>query len=146
MRVYLDNCVFNRPFDDQDQSRVKRETEAVNKIRKWVEQGLLELAWSYVIDLEVFRNPFADRRQGAASWKIMSATEIGPSVKIVSNALELRYLGLREIDSLHIACAIESKSDYFVTTDDVILKRATVVSSLSIVDPVVLCTLVKELL
>ena len=28
MRVYLDNCCFNRPFDDQSQLRIRLETEA----------------------------------------------------------------------------------------------------------------------
>ena len=28
MRIYLDNCCFNRPFDDQGQTRVRLETEA----------------------------------------------------------------------------------------------------------------------
>lgn len=143
MRVYLDNCVFNRPFfDDQGQERIRSETEAVIEIRKRVEQGQLELVWSYVIDLEVFRNPFVIRRQGIASWKNLSAIEIGPSIKIISSAIELRALGLREIDSLHVACAVESKSDYFVTTDDAILRKTTGVPLLSIVDPVVLCQLV----
>ena len=28
LKVYLNNCVFNRPFDDQSQIRIKLETEA----------------------------------------------------------------------------------------------------------------------
>lgn len=28
MRVYLDNCMFNRPFDDQGHIRIRLETEA----------------------------------------------------------------------------------------------------------------------
>ena len=28
MRVYVDNCCYNRPFDDQSQSKVLIETEA----------------------------------------------------------------------------------------------------------------------
>ena len=28
MRVYLDNCCYNRPFDDQTQVKVRMETEA----------------------------------------------------------------------------------------------------------------------
>lgn len=28
MRVYLDNCSFNRPFDDQTQIKISLETEA----------------------------------------------------------------------------------------------------------------------
>ena len=28
MKIYLDNCSFNRPFDDQSSMRIKLETEA----------------------------------------------------------------------------------------------------------------------
>ena len=28
MRIYLDMCCFNRPYDDQTQSRIRIETEA----------------------------------------------------------------------------------------------------------------------
>lgn len=116
------------------------------QIRKWIDQAFLELAWSYVIDLEVLKNPFVDRRDGVASWKSLSITEIGPSIKIVSRAIELRNFGFREIDSLHVACAIEAKSDYFVTTDDAILKKANRVAEMNILDPVGLLKLVEEAL
>ena len=32
MRVYLDVCCLNRPFDDQSQDRIKLETDAVLSI------------------------------------------------------------------------------------------------------------------
>ena len=28
MRIYLDNCCFNRPYDDQSQLRISLETQA----------------------------------------------------------------------------------------------------------------------
>ena len=28
-KIYLDNCVLNRPFDDQSQERIRLETEAI---------------------------------------------------------------------------------------------------------------------
>ncbi len=33
MIIYLDNCCFNRPFDDQSQLRIKLETEAKIRIQ-----------------------------------------------------------------------------------------------------------------
>jgi len=33
MRIYLDNCSFNRPFDDQTQLRIRLETEAKQLIQ-----------------------------------------------------------------------------------------------------------------
>ena len=114
------------------------------QIRKWLEEGELELVWSYVIDIEVVRNPFVARREGVISWKSLSSTEIGPSIKTVSRAIELRSLGFGEIDSLHIACAIESESDCFVTTDDAILKKTNSVPELHISDPVAFTKVIEE--
>ena len=55
MRIYLDNCCFNRPFDDQGQAKVKLEAEAKMTIQSRVLNGELELAWSSVLDVEELR-------------------------------------------------------------------------------------------
>ena len=45
MRIYLDNCALNRPFDDRSQERIRLETEAIIVIlsrverREWVWLG-----------------------------------------------------------------------------------------------------------
>lgn len=58
MRVYLDNCCFNRPFDDQKQIRIRLETEAKLEIQQKILQNKIELAWSYILDFENEMNPF----------------------------------------------------------------------------------------
>lgn len=60
MRVYLDNCCFNRPFDDQTSLTIRLETESKLQIQKDVQDGKLELAWSYVLDFENAANPFKE--------------------------------------------------------------------------------------
>jgi hypothetical protein len=50
MRIYLDLCVYNRPFDDQSMIRVKLEAEAVMYIQTKIVNKEIELAWSYIID------------------------------------------------------------------------------------------------
>ena len=39
MKIYLDNCCFNRPFDDQSQIRIKLEAEAKLKIQSDIQDG-----------------------------------------------------------------------------------------------------------
>ncbi len=51
-RLYLDNCIFNRQFDDQSAERVRNETEAVLKILAEIESHNLSLAWSYMNEAE----------------------------------------------------------------------------------------------
>ena len=136
MRVYLDNCVFNRPFDDQNQTRIRLETEAILSIRENIVRDEIELVWSYVIDFESVRNPFPLRRNAAESWKELSIIEIAPSIEIVSEAIEFRDIGFRKVDSLHIACAVASNSRYFITTDDAILKKSGLVKGISLTGPI----------
>lgn len=43
MRLYLDLCCFNRPYDDQSQLRVHLETEAKLSLQDKVRNGVCEL-------------------------------------------------------------------------------------------------------
>jgi len=63
MRIYLDVCCINRPFDDIGQDRIRIESEAVLTIlthsynKEWV------LLNSKIIDFEIAMIPDDDRRQ-----------------------------------------------------------------------------------
>jgi hypothetical protein len=52
MRVYLDNCCFNRPFDEQTQTRIRLEAEAKLDIQQRIRDKRIELGWSYILDYE----------------------------------------------------------------------------------------------
>jgi hypothetical protein len=41
MRVYLDNCCYNSPFDEQAQLRVRLETEAKMEIQSQMRIGIV---------------------------------------------------------------------------------------------------------
>lgn len=58
MRIYFDNCCFNRPFDDQSQIRIRLESEAKLKIQADIVEEKFELVWSYILDAENKANPF----------------------------------------------------------------------------------------
>ena len=138
MRVYLDNCSFNRPFDDQTQARIRLETEAKLYIQESIQAGTLELVWSYVLDFENTANPFDDRRITIERWKSVAALDVRETNEVLQTAMQLASLGLKPKDALHLACAMASRADYFVTTDDRILNRNTDVHGIEIVDPTVL--------
>lgn len=44
-RIYLDNCCFNRPYDDQVQQRIIFETQAKLYIQEQVLNKDIELVW-----------------------------------------------------------------------------------------------------
>jgi len=138
MRVYLDNCSFNRPFDDQAQPRIRLEAEAKLCIQDGVQAGTLELVWSYVLDFENAANPFEERRIAIERWKGRATLDVEESDEVLQTAAQLATLGLRPKDALHVACATAAGADCLVTTDDRILSRNAEVHGIEIVDPTAL--------
>jgi predicted nucleic acid-binding protein len=123
MRLYLDNCCFNRPFDDQSQARIRLEAEAKLEIQDRIKDQQIELAWSYVLDYENEANPFNERREVIAQWKAAATVDIDENSAVVREACEIGERGLSATDALHVACAIAAKCDFFLTTDDVLVKK-----------------------
>lgn len=135
MRVYLDNCCFNRPFDDQRQTRVRLEAEAKLCIQEHIRGGTLELAWSYILDFENAANPFEERRTTINEWRQYATIDVEEMATILQQANALVGLGLKAKDALHIACAIAGGCMYFLTTDDDILRRGKDVQGITVLDP-----------
>jgi len=136
MLLYLDNCCFNRPFDDQSQLRIYLETVAKLQIQTNIRSGLYRLVWSYILDYENSQNPFRERREQIAKWRVYSKKDIIENSSIIKAAKMVRQQGIKEMDSLHLACAIEVGVDYFLTTDDGVLNKAGLVTGVKITDPI----------
>mgnify|MGYP001080875742 FL=1 len=58
MRIYLDNCCYNRPYDDQSQFRIYLETQAKLYIQELIKQDKIELVTSYILEYENSKNRF----------------------------------------------------------------------------------------
>ncbi len=136
MKIYLDNCCFNRPFDDQLQLRILLESEAKLKIQENIRSGIFKLIWSYVLDYENNKNPFRERREQILKWRSYSEKDIEEDEGIIKTASMIKLYGIKKLDSLHIACAIKGNADYFLTTDDGVLKKAALVQNIKITDPI----------
>jgi predicted nucleic acid-binding protein len=135
VRVYLDNCCFNRPFDNQRQTRVRLEAEAKLCIQEYIREGTLELAWSYILDFENTANPFEERRTTISRWRQYATIDVEETALILQEAKALVELGLKAKDALHIACVIAGEYTYFLTTDDDILRRGQDVRGIAFLDP-----------
>jgi predicted nucleic acid-binding protein len=134
MRIYLDNCCYNRPYDNWDNLIVKLEAEAKLHVQKMIKDGELELVWSYIMDIENDQNPYSERRERIAVWQNLAAIDVDESPIIIDKSKELIKLGLHESDSLHIACAIFAKADCFLTTDKKILNKP--LEGISVASPI----------
>jgi len=135
MRVYLDNCCFNRPFDDQSQARVRLEAEAKLEIQQRIADKAVELVWSYVLEYENQASPFEERRDVVARWKTVAMVDVDETEAIVQKAHEIAGRGLRAKDALHVACAMAAGCDFFLTTDDLVVKRMRGYAGIAVMDP-----------
>lgn len=52
IKVYLDNCVYNRPFDNQSDERIFVEARAFYIIIKWIEEGRIASINSDALEYE----------------------------------------------------------------------------------------------
>ena len=86
MRIYLDNCCFNRPFDDQSQIRIKLDAEAKLKIQEEIRFGNIKLVWSYILDYENSRNPFRERKEQIRGWKKYAELDIHENAELTGFA------------------------------------------------------------
>lgn len=117
MKVYLDNCCFNRPFDDQTQLKIKLETDAKLFVQQQVLQKKYQLVWSYVLSYENSQSPFKEHSQAIAAWERLSCENVNETPDVLAHAKRLVDSGVKTMDALHIACAAKSTCDYFITTD-----------------------------
>ena len=134
MKIYMDNCCFNRPFDDQSSLVVQLETEAKLDIQERVKQNELSLCWSFVLDYENRANPFKEVRNRINEWKKLATADCDLNDEITSKASELMKLGLKQMDASHVACAIYLKADYFLTTDKKIINKT--ISEVTVINPI----------
>ncbi|MDR0581896.1 MAG: hypothetical protein LBG31_02915 [Prevotellaceae bacterium] len=117
VRIYLDNCCFNRPFDEQSQLKIKLETEAKLFIQQGILMGKYELVWSYILEFENNQNPYEDRRAAIHEWKNIAVVHCIENDAIINFAESLHEINIKTKDALHIACSVYSNVDYLITTD-----------------------------
>lgn len=128
MKIYMDNCCYNRPYDDQTYIRIHLETEAKLHIQELVRNGEIDLVTSYMLEYENGKNRFSHKRQAIADF--MNANEsyyvgIDKETEVRTFAERIMETGIKSADALHVACAVLAGSNYFITTDDRLLKLQT---------------------
>lgn len=123
IKIYLDTNVWCRTFDKQTQQRIIDEGEAFLKILGKVHaEREYAIIGSLILDDEV--KQIKGRRKRDAVKTIM-ALFISQKVRSFSKSTvrDLKTLGLKDKDALHLAFALHDSAKYFITTDDYISKR-----------------------
>ena len=125
MKVYLDVCCLNRPFDDQMQDRIRLESEAVLITLSRCQSGEWDLIGSEVVDFEISKIPNDDRRQKVSVLAALAKFKVTVGEAIKERAGELQSLGVKPFDALHISCAESGVVDVLLTTDDKLLQKTS---------------------
>lgn len=128
MKVYLDNCCYNRPYDDQSQIRIHLETQAKLYVQDLIKSNKIELVTSYILEYENVKNRLMQKRQSITNFiNAYESYYIGSErdADIAKIAEPIIQTGIKEKDAFYLACAILAKCDYFITTDDRLPKYQT---------------------
>lgn len=144
--VYLDNCCYNRPYDDQSQIKISLEAQAKLHIQKLIIDKEIDLAYSYMSRYENSQNPFKIRRDTISDFFKNAAVYISEdnANEIQVKATDIMKTGIKAKDAIHIACAIFCKSDIFLSTDIRLLKYKT--DEITLMNPTEFLSRMEELL
>ncbi len=125
-KIYLDNCCFNRPYDDQRFLRIYFESQAKIHVQEMIRDGRLQLVTSYILSYENSCNPFTVRRIAIEKFlRTYSSYHVGADKagKIKHIADSVMSCGVKMKDAYHVACALEAECKYFLSTDDRLIKK-----------------------
>lgn len=122
MKIYLDACCLNRPFDDQRQPRIRLEAEAISLILQNFRQRKWEWVGSEVLVYELEQTVDPERRERLLLLVGQSHQVVEITEKIINRAEKLETSGFDSYDAIHLASAEQANVDVFLTTDDNIRK------------------------
>jgi len=138
MRLYLDCCCYNRPFDDLSQDRIHDESEAIlSLLRRSRKDGTILLG-STVLRMEI-----DEIRDEGKKSKVESLYRAAREIVDFDDGIQRRaeeiqgQSSIHSMDSLHLASAEAGHADVFLTTDDKLLRACRDVElSVRVMNPV----------
>lgn len=123
MRLYLDCCCYNRPFDDLSQNRIHDESDAILSIlrRSWTD-GTMILG-STILEMEIDEIRDAGKKSKVKSLYRAVTESVKFTDEIQKRAERIQEgTSIHTMDSLHLASAEAGNADIFLTTDDKLLR------------------------
>lgn len=124
MKIYLDMCSLQRPLDIKTQLRVAVEAEAILNILALCEAGHAELLASDALVFETMQNTHPIRKQYAFGVLATAKQFVLTDSHVEARARAFHSIGIKPLDALHLASAVEVQAEYFCTCDDRFLRRA----------------------
>jgi len=120
MKLYLDNCCYNRPYDDQTQEKIHMEGEAVLAIINRCKQNNDAIIGSAVLDLEIDQIDDIEKREKVKYFYNQTITiKVDYTANILKRVRELsEQTNIRTLDRFHLSLAEYSNADILLTTDN----------------------------
>ena len=119
MKLYLDNCCYNRPFDDQTQEKIHMEGDAILTIIFRCKHNYDEIIGSPVLDLEISQISDIEKMEKVRFFYEQTITrKIDYNEDILKRVQELsEQTNIRTLDRFHLSFAENSDIDILLTTD-----------------------------
>lgn len=89
-----------------------------------IHAGRVTWVSSTVLSIEVSRNPDSERRRDAEAMLFFANEVVVPNQGVADRARQIEEQGFGTFDALHLASAEQGRAEVFLTTDDVLLRRA----------------------
>ncbi len=123
LKVYFDNCCYNRLFDDRSNIKNYLEREAVLIVMQKAFEKELEIIGSDILEIEISKIKNEDKRNDIEGvYQALIADSVKADSEIKERAVQIREASnIRSFDSLHLASA-EAGADVLLTTDMKFLK------------------------
>lgn len=125
MRIYLDTCCYNRPYDNTLQLTVRLEAQCKLHIQELAKSHSIELVSSYMLYYECSKIPNDIRRENIEDYiKRYATIHVGDDRRpIIEEMAEgIMQTGVKFKDACHVASAIYAQCDCFISTDKRLLK------------------------
>lgn len=118
LKIYFDNCCYNRLFDDRSNIKNYLEREAVLIIMQKAFEQELKIVGSDILEIEISKIKNDEKRNdvmGVYHALVVNSVEV--TAEIEQRAIQIREISnIRNFDSLHLASA-EIGADILLTTD-----------------------------
>jgi len=123
VKIYLDNSVLNRPYDDQRQPRIWLETLCFVLILQMVEHGEAEMVRSTFHILENNESRALERREWVGACLNLARHSVRTTSEMEQRANALSKAGLKPLDAAHLAAAESVAANFFITCDDQLIRK-----------------------
>ncbi|GMO27768.1 MAG: PIN domain-containing protein [Termitinemataceae bacterium] len=145
MKIYLDSCCYNRPFDNQTNFEVYLESQAKMFIQKAIRTHKVDLVTSYALRVEIENNKDDFKRENIFNFiKYNSPFFVGldKADEVEEIAKEIMTAGIKRMDACLVASAIISGCEYFISTDKRLLKYQS--DKIKMINPLNFISLLME--